>query len=178
MDVECDARRGSHKSEMFDVGRLSQSEMKGWMAAMRIGGTDNAVAVELLSKWAQNGRSDLLSRRSTPSPDGHLLKRPRREGTPSSPAVGNPIDHIFQFHRALRRDFRSFESEIHALVERVEDGVQTEEWATDLQHLTGRFAFIWGLYQVALLRVRKCEKVLHSGAFQDRRRRDFSGTGV
>ena len=142
------------------VGRLSQSEMKGWMETMRIGGTDDVIAVELLSRWAQGGRFDLISRRITPSYDKRLQKRPRREGTPPSPSVNNPVDHIFQFHRALRRDFRSFESEIHALVERVEDGEHTEEWSSDLQHLTGRFTFIWGLYQVALvLRVRKCEKV-------------------
>ncbi|GMH35139.1 hypothetical protein BSKO_03007 [Bryopsis sp. KO-2023] len=61
------------------------------------------------------------------------------------PCVGpSPIDHIFQFHRALKRDFRQFEAEAGKLSELLESGVA--DWDDAIQKLKGRFQFLRGIY--------------------------------
>lgn len=57
----------------------------------------------------------------------------------------NPVDHIFQFHRAMIRDFRLFESETSELVKTLETGSDSRQ--TLLQSLKGRFNFLWSLYE-------------------------------
>ncbi|KAK9866277.1 hypothetical protein WJX84_001775 [Apatococcus fuscideae] len=58
----------------------------------------------------------------------------------------NPIDHIFQFHKALRRDLRVLEKEAGSYGALLAD---TETWpAPDLlKQLEGRFHFLWGIYR-------------------------------
>eukprot|EP00884_Botryococcus_braunii_P013452 jgi/Botrbrau1/22107/Bobra.0206s0033.1 len=57
----------------------------------------------------------------------------------------NPIDHIFQFHKALRRDLRALEEDTQTFVASVEE---SNSWSsTQLQQLEGQFRFLWGIYQ-------------------------------
>lgn len=74
--------------------------------------------------------------------------RPR----PASAAFGqprtNPIDHIFQFHKALRRDLRALEDDARDFAISLEDAT---EWspgqAPGLQQLEGRFRCLAGMYK-------------------------------
>ena len=54
-----------------------------------------------------------------------------------------PIDHIFQFHAALRRELRRLESDVLALPKPEE----TAKRAAALRTLEGRFVFFWGVYR-------------------------------
>ncbi|DBB01633.1 hypothetical protein WJX77_010630 [Trebouxia sp. C0004] len=61
-------------------------------------------------------------------------------------ALNNPIDHIFQFHKALKRDLRYMEQDASAFasaVEEASDKVPTHA----IQQLKGRFRFLWGMYK-------------------------------
>ena len=60
----------------------------------------------------------------------------------STQAVG-PIDHIFQFHAALRRELRRLESDVLALPKPEE----VAKRAAALRTLEGRFVFFWGVYR-------------------------------
>jgi len=69
--------------------------------------------------------------------------------TPSGPATTsgsvNPIDHIFQFHKALRREVRHLEQDAQALSRQVEvGGAQAVDKL--IQQLEGRFQFLKGIY--------------------------------
>ena len=57
-------------------------------------------------------------------------------------AVG-PIDHIFQFHAALRRELCRLESDVLALPKPEE----VAKRAAALRTLEGRFVFFWGVYR-------------------------------
>ncbi|KAG6554197.1 hypothetical protein Mapa_004113 [Marchantia paleacea] len=56
-------------------------------------------------------------------------------GSDSAP---KPIDHIFQFHKAIRKDLEYLDIESARLAD------CTEEF---LRHFSGRFQFLWGLYR-------------------------------
>ena len=60
----------------------------------------------------------------------------------STQAVG-PIDHIFQFHAALRRELSRLESDVLALPKPEE----VAKRAAALRTLEGRFVFFWGVYR-------------------------------
>ncbi|KAK9834239.1 hypothetical protein WJX84_003552, partial [Apatococcus fuscideae] len=62
------------------------------------------------------------------------------------PVQVNPIDHIFQFHKALRRDLRVLEKEAGSYGALLAD---SKSWpAPDLlKQLEGRFHFLWGIYR-------------------------------
>jgi len=140
--------------------QLSESEYAGWITALRIGGMEDSTAVELLSRWAQRGCSDVNTMSvhlESPSvrkavshleiPELYPSKRLRMDGSPQDRnGQPNPLDHIFQFHRALRRDFRLFESETNKFVKTLETQ-DAFNWKTHIQELKGRFTFIWGIYQ-------------------------------
>lgn len=63
-------------------------------------------------------------------------------GGRNTQAVG-PIDHIFQFHAALRRELRRLESDVLALPKPEEIAKR----AAALRTLEGRFVFFWGVYR-------------------------------
>ena len=54
-----------------------------------------------------------------------------------------PIDHIFQFHAALRRELHRLESDVLALPKPEE----VAQRALALRALEGRFVFFWGVYR-------------------------------
>lgn len=56
----------------------------------------------------------------------------------------NPIDHIFQFHKALRREVKHLEREAQALSNHVESG--GDEADLYIQQLEGRYFFLKGVY--------------------------------
>lgn len=65
--------------------------------------------------------------------------------TLANPCVGpSPIDHIFQFHKALMRDFKLFEADAGELVQLLERG--ETKWEKAIQDLTGKFRFLRGIY--------------------------------
>jgi len=76
---------------------------------------------------------------------------PPREGgggaaaAPAPPRV-NPIDHIFQFHKALRRDLRSLEAEARAFAAALDEAEDWRGGGAALQALEGRYRFLWGIY--------------------------------
>lgn len=151
------------------LGQLSENDLCGLMDALRIGGMEDSTAVELLSCWARRGSSDgesMSSPLDSPSvrktlllevPNRQKSKRQRIHSPRDLITTGqpNPVDHIFQFHRALRRDFRQFESQTNEFVKALELNTVTN-WESDVQDLTGRFAFIWGLYQVGQGAMGRC----------------------
>uniref|UniRef100_A0A061SFV9 Zinc finger protein n=1 Tax=Tetraselmis sp. GSL018 TaxID=582737 RepID=A0A061SFV9_9CHLO len=57
--------------------------------------------------------------------------------------VVNPIDHIFQFHKALRHEVKRLESDAQLLSRHVEEGLKSDN---SLQQLEGRFQFLKGIY--------------------------------
>eukprot|EP00891_Asterochloris_glomerata_P008539 jgi/Astpho2/8539/Aster-05573 len=96
----------------------------------------------------------------------------RASGLPGSPAIGpssalddasppgsaeprsarraeervHPIDHIFQFHKALRRDLHHMEQDVNAFAAALEDD-DGWDWQHSLQQLEGRFRFLDGIYR-------------------------------
>lgn len=59
-------------------------------------------------------------------------------GSPSSGAAPKPIDTIFQFHKAIRKDLKYLDDESARLLN-CDDGF--------LRQFTGRFQLLWGLYR-------------------------------
>eukprot|EP00210_Caulerpa_lentillifera_P007734 g7380.t1 len=134
--------------------QLSESEYRGLQIALEIGGnyTRETSVMKLLSKWAQQGymrkqNSKLSAKRSRSESDlvEPCKKLDTSDENPILVAKSNPVDHIFQFHRALRRDFRIFESETSELVKSLESNI--ESWIPQVQSLKGRFTFLWSLYE-------------------------------
>lgn len=65
--------------------------------------------------------------------------------TLAKPCMGpSPIDHIFQFHKALMRDFKLFEADAGELVQLLERG--ETKWEKAVQSMTGAFQFLRGVY--------------------------------
>eukprot|EP00803_Ostreobium_quekettii_P008044 evm.model.scf_323EXC.4 EVM.evm.TU.scf_323EXC.4 scf_323EXC:18158-30601(+) len=82
-----------------------------------------------------------------PSP-GHVGDASAAGGARHLRMGPKPIDHIFQFHRALKRDFRAFETEVCALHHMLDSGeCNSNNWDQVFQKLMGRFRFLWSLYQ-------------------------------
>jgi len=74
---------------------------------------------------------------------------PREGGGAAAPAPAprvNPIDHIFQFHKALRRDLRSLEAEARAFAAALDEAAAWAGGGPALQALEGRYRFLWGIY--------------------------------
>ena len=60
-----------------------------------------------------------------------------------TPTMSSPIDHIFQFHAALRRELRRLETDVLQLPP-LED---VKKRSTELRDLEGRFMFFTGVYR-------------------------------
>jgi zinc finger-like protein len=60
-----------------------------------------------------------------------------------------PIDHIFQFHRALRREVHVLETMSQKLMETHSEGRDDVDvrTAARLEALNTRFQFLWGIYR-------------------------------
>jgi len=87
------------------------------------------------------------------APPAAASAAPPREGeggaaAPAAPAPPrvNPIDHIFQFHKALRRDLRSLEAEARAFAAALDEAKEWRGGGAALQALEGRYRFLWGIY--------------------------------
>lgn len=66
----------------------------------------------------------------------------------SQSGLSNPIDHIFQFHKALRRDLSYMEQDASAFAAAVQDADTTDKLPTHaIQQLKGNFRFLWGMYK-------------------------------
>ena len=83
---------------------------------------------------------------------GHAAKRVKRVASEKdiagvaakpSPAPVGPIDHIFQFHEALRKELRRLEADVLALPPPADETNR----ASALRTLEGRFVFFWGVYR-------------------------------
>ena len=95
----------------------------------------------LIMSWLAQGDKDGLSG----GEQHHLMgKRSRSSASDQkgTQAVG-PIDHIFQFHAALRRELHRLESDVLALPKPEE----VAQRALALRALEGRFVFFWGVYR-------------------------------
>jgi zinc finger-like protein len=81
---------------------------------------------------------------------GHAAATPRSPSIPpSTEKKAGPIDHIFQFHDALRRELRRLESDVLALPP--PEAVAPRAGA--LRDLEGRFRYLWaGAYTRPLFR--------------------------
>eukprot|EP00898_Chlorokybus_atmophyticus_P006604 jgi/Chlat1/6945/Chrsp52S06613 len=73
--------------------------------------------------------------------------------TGSSKSRGNPIDHIFQFHKAIRIELEQLEQAACRLVEvaaqqaEAGSGESDEQVEESQRHFAGRFHFLWGMYR-------------------------------
>jgi iron-sulfur cluster repair protein YtfE (RIC family) len=107
----------------------------------------------------------------------HVPPPAARGGSPDSPMGGvklrqagagvSPIDHIFQFHKALRQELRQLETdaaelEASVFADPAPDAAAAagglapgstfrRRYAASLQQLDGRFQFLWGIYRWAPL---------------------------
>lgn len=116
---------------------------------------EEAALVELLSRWTSRAVAagatatapappavGTTTATTTTSTATHLVP----PASPTAAVAAHPIDHIFQFHKALRRDMRSVE----AAALQLDGDVQAAlDWTFDarVQDLEGRFTFLWGIYQ-------------------------------
>lgn len=121
------------------------------METLKIGGMEDKTMLEILSRWAHRGEVEthLPRRLKNTHPERHVSKKRRKDSSTSIASrhsQPHPVDHIFQFHRALLRDFRLLESETNAFTQSLEN--EEYDWTSDMQSLKGRFTFIWGLYRV------------------------------
>lgn len=91
---------------------------------------------------AGTGRRSLQSLPSNPLQNCYLgsglFGLGNEPGSPSSDAVPKPIDTIFQFHKAIRKDLKHLDEESPRLMS-CDDGF--------LRQFTGRFQLLWGLYR-------------------------------
>lgn len=80
------------------------------------------------------------------SPSSAALPPTRTGGSfsPKSSPSFNPIDHIFQFHKALRQELAQLESDAASLDPLKTDGPPFQD---ELKRLDGRFQFLWGIYR-------------------------------
>ena len=110
----------------------------------------------LIASWLARGENGLsdddvsgksegdqpAAKRSRSGADAGVSDHGGTGGRNTITAVG-PIDHIFQFHAALRRELRRLESDVLALPKPEE----TAKRAAALRTLEGRFVFFWGVYR-------------------------------
>ena len=113
----------------------------------------------LIASWVARGESGGLSEKGLSDDDGGKsegdqppAKRSRsgadagvsdHGGTGRNTQAVGPIDHIFQFHAALRRELCRLESDVLALPKPEE----VAKRAAALRTLEGRFVFFWGVYR-------------------------------
>lgn len=67
----------------------------------------------------------------------------RKFGMENAIKKQSPIDHIFQFHAALRRELVTLEADVLALPPIHDKAARAER----LRELEGRFVFFWGVYR-------------------------------
>ena len=123
--------------------------LASWLAQSRAGAEGSAA--EPAGKRARTPATDDVSasppakRARPPSSGAHPADASSGEGSPGGSAAvpSSPIDHIFQFHAALRRELVRLEADVLALPP-PEDVARR---AKALRTLEGRFVFFWGVYR-------------------------------
>ena len=94
-----------------------------------------AAELGLLRAWAEEAVAggEAAAPRPRPPPPPRAAKKARPAAPPAAPPTtggDNPIDHIFQFHKALRRDLRAMEGEAAAFSAAL-DAAGGSGWAPD-----------------------------------------------
>ncbi|KAK9840584.1 hypothetical protein WJX81_003072 [Elliptochloris bilobata] len=111
-----------------------------------------AAAAASVARNAGGGPSGSAERPAEGAGGGLLAASGAAEGrggdaaAPRAAPRVNPIDHIFQFHKALRRDLRSLEEEARAFAAALDEAVEWRGGGAALQALEGRYRFLWGIY--------------------------------
>eukprot|EP00241_Pyramimonas_parkeae_P000057 CAMPEP_0114229952 /NCGR_PEP_ID=MMETSP0058-20121206/3200_1 /TAXON_ID=36894 /ORGANISM="Pyramimonas parkeae, CCMP726" /LENGTH=1165 /DNA_ID=CAMNT_0001341099 /DNA_START=82 /DNA_END=3581 /DNA_ORIENTATION=+ len=85
---------------------------------------------------SQTPADDANSEETAPEVDHESELRPREQ----------PIDHIFQFHRALRRELEKLERQSQELLD-LHNGGSHQAFAPGLEALHTRLQFLWGIYK-------------------------------
>ena len=124
------------------VTRFIQSVPAGWVGPVLEKGPtagERGPLRTLLTRWLEkastNTQTDGVSHQTRPT------KR-HKSNVNTEKEIG-PIDHIFQFHAALRKELITLEMDVLALPP-IHD---TQIRANSLRELEGRFVFFWGVYR-------------------------------
>ncbi|KAH6558906.1 hypothetical protein KP509_1Z038300 [Ceratopteris richardii] len=127
-------KHGSVSSENAELQEFSRKK-KCCIPGLGVGGSS-------LGFGAGTGRRSLQTLPSSVLQDCYLGSGLFGVGigpcSPSSSAMAKPIDTIFQFHKAIRKDLKYLDEESYKLVN-CDDGF--------LRQFTGRFQLLWGLYR-------------------------------
>ena len=129
------------------VKRFIQSVPAGWVGPVLEKGPttgERGPLRTLLASWLEKSSSNTQSSsyEQTDTDTRRPTKRHKSNEKISEKEIG-PIDHIFQFHAALRKELITLEADVLALPP-IEE---TSNRADALRELEGRFVFFWGVYR-------------------------------
>ena len=131
--------RGPTRGERGPLRTLLAS----WLARNRGGGKTPEIASLTPSELAGGPKRVGSAKRARTKSSGESGPKSANENETETVKKESPIDHIFQFHAALRRELLTLEADVLALPPPEAPSLRIDA----LRGLEGRFVFFWGVYR-------------------------------